>query len=287
MLISLPSCWDCVEELRRALMRTSREEYPFRPREPLLKAVLIPDHVSPGSPSTGPEYCRGHSPVRSRCLFAQVRICSTARGGKILGVAHITMLSEQFTQRRTAGHAAPTVSQGLLDPVPSLSRPSRYRARLDLRPLSCALVVFVGPSQDLSDRQEWQVHPVSHAAVFGEQLGKRRAAWQTANTFAQGHVNRLPGYVGCSANPTGVLAWPFAETRENACQTKRRISLFVRWGKSFLFRTPRCSASSFAREIFPGRPRSPRLRAALIPDHERSGKPSTSPVLFVGQFPVV
>jgi hypothetical protein len=39
-------------------------------------------------------------------------------------------------------------------------------------PLPRSTVVCVNPSQDLVDRQDWKIHPVSFPTMFGKQLSQ-------------------------------------------------------------------------------------------------------------------
>src|SRR5262249_40610603 len=95
-----------------------------------------------------------------------------------------------------------------VDSAPCLIRACNL-SRVSIRPAACLLHVRISPSQDLRDRERWQVVDISDAAMFGQQISQRPSSGKAASTSVKCVTDCGPCFFGAGYVP-GLLIWPVA-----------------------------------------------------------------------------
>jgi hypothetical protein len=202
---------------------------------------------------------------------------------QVCGVEHAPPLGQQQGQGRAARQAALPVAQGHVHRHPGFPQRRGHWAAARVGP---AAVVVVGPGQHLASasagrplRLRTPLRAASRRARE-EPPGRPRAPECRASLTADQVSPPLPGMrpdlrVG---HAPVALCWSSAQAR--TCSSVRGGSWW-RW-RAFL-----CWARSWARELPPGSPRSPRRSARSRPAQVSPHTPRARPAALVGHRPVV
>ena len=183
-------------------------------RQPAPPAGESEVHVLPGDPWLGlPD--RPRIPFRPATGPPMVVVgpgedLPHGQAREVVDIPHPALGGEEPGERRAAGEAAPTITQGAVHGTPAdAAHAGDLAVRLD-RPIAGTLVPGVGPGEDLVGSEGHAGDDRDDAALGGQQAGERGAGGQASAGPAQGVVHRLPGdHVGPGDGP-GIRRRPVA-----------------------------------------------------------------------------
>ncbi len=214
-------------------------------------------HFSPGAPSTSPEFCFGHWRVLWRCLSAHWRICLTLSLGRPCLLRTPRFFASSCASEEPPGRPRPPLKSTLLilpylsPAAPATSPDFWFGHRPVLRWCTpaqsriCSTVRFGSAPKFRTPRLS------SSSCASEDPPGRPRRPMRSAFTM---FLHSSPG-----APSTSPDVLHGHSPRFSWCASAHlRTCLTVRSARAPKFRTPRFSASCFASEEPPGRPRPPR-----------------------------
>ncbi len=132
---------------------------------------------------------------------------------ELIAVAFALIFGQELGERSTSGKIPETLLQGIIDVLPGFASCVRNDAGLACRARPGALVVGVGPGQDLGFGEGRQIQKVAHAAPLGQELRHGRAAGKVALPLAQGRVDLEPCLEDGAGDAAAAARRPFAGGR--------------------------------------------------------------------------
>jgi hypothetical protein len=130
--------------------------------------------------------------------------------GRVLRVADAAVFGQQAGEGRTARQTTVALAQVAIHGVPGFLRRLVDPTGGPRRPGARALVVGIGPGQDLADGQPRQTALVADPALLGQQLGQGGPTRQPAQALAQRHVQVDPLLIGRPEDPLHLLLGPLS-----------------------------------------------------------------------------